>query len=96
MDFLRKIYPSVFQLKAKETKPFVIKVIIFAVLGIVLSAVVALVNYLVGLAGIQALSLIVGFVMYLISLVLGVYFTGGIVLSILKFTGVIKDQNDQQ
>lgn len=96
MDFLRKLYPSIFKLEPKVTKPFVIKVVIYAVLGIALSAIVALINYLVGLAGSPFLSALVGFVLFLISAALGAYFTGGIVLSILKFTGVIKDQNDQQ
>ncbi len=89
MDFLRKLYPSVFKLEKKVVKPFVIQLVIFVVIGIIMSVVSAVVNMLVD--GIEVVGPIVGLVLWLITSVVGIYCTGGIVCSILKFVGVIKD-----
>ena len=89
MDFLRKLYPSVFKLEKKVVKPFVIQLVIFVVIGIIMSVVSAVVNMLVG--GIEVVGPIVGLVLWIITTIVGLYCTGGIVCSILKFVGVIKD-----
>lgn len=85
MDFLRKFWPSAFKLEKKVVKPFVIQLIIYVLVGVVLSVASALLA-LLGIA-------IVNILMSIISSVVGLYCTAGIVFSILKFTGVFKDED---
>jgi hypothetical protein len=85
MDFLRKFWPSAFKLEKKVVKPFVIQLIIYVLIGVVLSVASAL----LGLLGIA----IVNILMSVISSIVGLYCTAGIVFSILKFTGVFKDED---
>ena len=85
MDFLRKFWPSAFKLEKKVVKPFVIQLIIYVLIGVVLSVASAL----LGLLGIA----IVDILMSVISSIVGLYCTAGIVFSILKFTGVFKDED---
>lgn len=93
MDFLRKLYPSVFKLEKKVVKPFVIQLVIFVVIGIIMSVVSAVVSAVVNMlvGGIEVVGPIVGLVLWIITTIVGLYCTGGIVCSILKFVGVIKD-----
>lgn len=85
MDFLRKFWPSAFKLEKKVVKPFVIQLIIYVLVGVVLSVASALLA-LLGIA-------IVNILMSVISSIVGLYCTAGIVFSILKFTGVFKDED---
>ena len=85
MDFLRKFWPSAFKLEKKVVKPFVFQLIIYVLIGVVLSVASAL----LGLLGIA----IVNILMSVISSIVGLYCTAGIVFSILKFTGVFKDED---
>lgn len=85
MDFLRKFWPSAFKLEKKVVKPFVIQLIIYVLVGVVLSVASALLA-LLEIA-------IVNILMSVISGVVGLYCTAGIVFSILKFTGVFKDED---
>ena len=85
MDFLRKFWPSAFKLEKKVVKPFVIQLVIYVLIGVVLSVASAL----LGLLGIA----IVNILMSVISSIVGLYCTAGIVFSILKFTGVFKDED---
>lgn len=85
MDFLRKFWPSAFKLEKKVVKPFVIQLIIYVLVGVVLSVA----SVLLGLLQ----SDVVNALMYIISSVVGLYCTAGIVFSILKFTGVFKDED---
>ena len=91
MDFLKKFWPHAFALEKKVVKPFVIQLIIYVVVGTVVSLLTSVINYLVALAGLDVLTLIVAAVLALVSSVVGLYCTAGIVFSILKFTGVFKD-----
>ena len=90
MDFLRKIYPSPFKLEKGNVKPFVIQLVIYVVIGIVMAVISGVIKALVG--GIE----VVGVVLWAITTVVDIYCTGGIVVSILKFVGVIKDQAPQE
>lgn len=92
MDFLRKLYPTVFKLEKKNTRPFVYHLIAFVVIGIIASVLCAIVNWLLG--DIKVVGTIVGIVLWTLTTVIDIYCTGGIVCSILKFTGVIKDTNE--
>lgn len=91
MDFLKKFWPQPFKLEKKVVKPFVIQLIIYVAIGIVLSVISAVLNLLLG--GIEVVGPIVNLIMWIITTVVGLYCTAGIVFSILKFTGVFKDEN---
>ena len=89
MDFLRKIYPIAFGVVPKETPTLVKSIIIHVLISWLGAAVVGfilgLIGSLLGLEGVFiALSSLVGGV-------LGLYGTGGVVVSILKFVNVIKN-----
>ncbi len=83
MDFLKKFWPNAFKLEKKVVKPFVIQLVIYVLVGVVLS----IASTLLGLLGIE----LVNVLMWIISTIVGLYCTAGIVFSILKFTGVFKD-----
>ena len=89
MDFLRKLYPSAFKLEKKVVKPFVIQLIIFVVVGFVVSTICGVATGLT--AQIEVVGLIVSLISGVITFVVDLYCTGGIVCSVLKFVGVIKD-----
>ena len=92
MDFLKKLYPSVFKLEKKVVKPFVIQIVIFAVIGLVMNLISIVVNAILG--PIEVVGPIVGAILWAISAIVEIYCIGGIVCSILKFVGVIKDDAD--
>lgn len=87
MDFLKKLFPLSFK-KSSEVKDLVIRIIIYVVIGFV----VGLVGALISLLQIPVLNIL----MSLISSVVGLYTTAGIVLAILVHCNVIKlgDGND--
>ncbi|MBQ7907044.1 MAG: hypothetical protein IJ309_03615 [Clostridia bacterium] len=89
MDFLRKLYPASFKLEKKVVKPFVITLVVYVVIGIIMAVISGVTNALVG--GIEVVGPIVGVVLWAITTIVDIYCTGGIVVSILKFVGVIKD-----
>ena len=91
MNFLRKLYPGAFALEKKVTKPFVTRLVIYVVIGIVFAVISAIINIVFAAIGNEALSVAVGALVSIISSLLSIYLTGGIVISILKFVGVIKD-----
>ena len=98
MNFLRKLYPGSFKLEKKVVKPFVIRVVVLFVLQVVIGAICGVpIGIAMGLAEVtQNLALMFAAValeivlMALVTLVC-IYLTGGIVVSVLKFVGVIKD-----
>lgn len=94
MDFLKKLYPASFKLEKGNVKPFVITLIVYVVIGIVMAVISAVTNALVG--GIEVVGPIVGAILWAITTIVDIYCTGGIVVSILKFVGVIKDQAPQE
>ncbi len=88
MDFLRKILPLAFNVVPKESNTLVKSIIIHAIIGYVASSVIGFIlGFIGGLLGIEVVMVALS---GLIGTVLGVYGTGGIVVSILKFVGVIK------
>ena len=103
MNFLRKLYPGSFKLKKNETKPFVIKLVTFVLIGIVFNVAFTMSISICHL-GIEtyagsALGMILVIVeatltlIYcMISVVIDSYLIGGILISIFKFVGIIKDQ----
>lgn len=80
MDTLKKLFPLSFREK-KEVKDFIIVLVIYAVISIVCE----IVFWLLGKIP------LVGFLFGLVGWVVGLYIIGGVVLTILHFTGVIKD-----
>lgn len=100
MGFLRKLYPGAFKLEKKVTKPFVIKLVVFAIIYFVASVIIGALMATFGLIGAASSKAVVGIICYLVillllglvELVLCAYTAGGVVISILKFVGVIKDQ----
>ena len=83
MDLLKKFWPSAFKLEKKVVKPFVIQLVIYVLIGVVLS----IASVLLGLLNIA----IVNVLMSIICGIVDLYCTAGIVFSILRFTGVFKD-----
>ncbi len=99
MGFLRKLYPGAFKLEKKVVKPFVIKLVVFAIIYLVASVIIGALMATFGLVGAASSKAVVGIICYLVILLLGLvdlvlcaYTAGGVVISILKFVGVIKDQ----
>ena len=80
MEYLKKFWPTPFQIKEKDVKSFLIQLIIFIV-------VCAVVGILIGiLAGIPIIGIIFG----LVGSLMGIYSLVGIVLCILVFLGNVK------
>ena len=99
MGFLRKLYPGAFNLKKKVTKPFVIKLVVFAIIYLVASFIIGAAMAVFGLVGAASSKVLVIIICYLALFVLGLadlvlcaYTVGGILISIFKFVGIIKDQ----
>lgn len=78
MDTLKKLFPNAF--KATEVNNFIVALIIYAVIDVVCGAII----------GLLAKLPIIGIIFSLLGSVIGLYATGGIVLSILVFVKVIK------
>ena len=78
MDTLKKLFPNAF--KATEVNNFIVALIIYAVIDVVCGAII----------GLLAKLPIIGILFSLLGSVIGLYATGGIVLSILVFVKVIK------
>ena len=100
MGFLRKLFPGAFKLKKKEVKRFVIKLVVYYIIaivcGIILGVPGALLLLFAGIKGGTALTIIsyVYYIfVYLACVVIGLYLNCATVICILKFVGVIKDQN---
>ena len=85
MDFLKKVWPHPFKLIApKAVKPFVILLIIYAVIPTVFSTV----GGVVVMVSPDVIGALVGGIIALVGSLIGIYTSGGIVMSILKFAGV--------
>lgn len=100
MGFLRKLYPGAFKLEKKVVKPFVIKLVVYVIIGLVASLILAAPGTVFGIlasttgnAVFGTIASICGAVAGVIGFVLEIYLLGGIVCSILKFVGVIKDED---
>ena len=78
MDTLNKLFPNAF--KATEVNNFIVALIIYAVIDVVCGVII----------GLLAKLPIIGILFSLLGSVIGLYATGGIVLSILVFVKVIK------
>ena len=90
MDFLRKLFPLSF--KHKETgKDLAVSIIVYAVMAIIATIILAIAGWVSGLLP-GVLEVLTGIILGFIGTVVDVYATGGIVLSILVFTKVIKEQ----
>ena len=87
MDFLKKIFPMSFRATEKDhfTKALIFYIVIL-VIGIIVGAVLGAL-----LGGIPVIGSLVGLILKLFGTVVDVFGAGGIVLSILVFTKVIKD-----
>ena len=81
MDYLKKVWPHAFAVKKDDVKDLVIRILVYALAGWALPAVIG------GLLGrIPVVGIIVGIVCWAI----GVYCTVGIVLALLKYFKVIE------
>ena len=89
MDFLRKILPIAFNVVPKENSTLVKSIVIHAIIGYVVSSVIGFILGVIG--GLLDIGAVMVALSGLIGSVLGIYGTGGIVVSILKFVGVIKE-----
>lgn len=78
MDTLKKIYPHAF--KAKELTPFIIALLVYAVIDVVCGFVI----------GLLAKIPLIGILFSLVGTVVGLYAFVGIVLAILVFVKVVK------
>ena len=98
MNFLRKLYSGAFKLEKKVTKPFVIKLVVYAIIYLVVSVIIGGIMGGMGVLAAFTEPLFIDIIAYIVIALLGlieflfcIYITGGIVVSILKFVGVIKD-----
>ena len=93
MDFLKKFWPHPFNLikPKQEVKTFVILLIIYALVPNVFTVAAGIV---LGISP-DMIGVLIGGVFGLVGTLLGIYTSGGIVLSILKFVGVF-DRNDEE
>ena len=91
MDFLKKFWPMAFSTVRKEVKPFVIRLIIYWAIAAVLSLIVGIT---VGVVGVSApdVANVLNLILTPITSLVGLYCTAGIVFTILRFTGVFKDE----
>ena len=80
MDFLKKFWPTPFSIEKKNTASFVVTLIIF----ILVCAIVGV------LIGVLAKIPVAGIIFSIIGSLVEIYGAVGIVLSILKFVGVIE------
>ena len=80
MEFLKKVWPTPFKIEKKNVSSFVVQLIIFAVVCLVFGI----------LMGVLAHIPYVGIIFSILGSLCELYCTGGIVLCILKFTGVLK------
>lgn len=93
MDFLKKFWPHPFNLiktPKKDVKPFVILLIIYAVIPSVFTVASGVVSV------ISPDFLGVGAILGLLGTLVSIYTSGGIVLSILKFAGVFDRENNEE
>ena len=90
MDFLKKFWPMAFSTVRKEVKPFVIRLIIYWAIGAVLGAIVGVT---VAVVGVNAPSVadVLRAILTPVTSIVSLYCTAGIVFTILRFTGVFKD-----
>ena len=86
MDMLKKYFPKSFGMT--DVAKLVITIIVYLVIGIVLPAIAALVNVLLG--GIPLIGAIVGIIVWVISSLIDLYVLVGIVLAVLDFCKVLK------
>lgn len=98
MNFLRKLYSGAFKLEKKVTKPFVIKLVVYAIIYLVVSVVIGGIMGGMGVLALYTEPAAIDVIAYIVIALLGlveflfcIYIVGGIVVSILKFVGVIKD-----
>ena len=91
MDFLKKFWPMAFSTVRKEVKPFVIRLIIYWAIGAVLGAIVAVTVAVVAINAPNVANVLSAILTPVTSIV-GLYCTAGIVFTILRFTGVFKDE----
>ena len=78
MDMLKKFFPHAF--KATELTPFIVSLVIYALIDIVRGVVI----------GILAKIPLIGIIFSLVGAVVGLYALVGIILSILVFVKVVK------
>ncbi|MCQ2427510.1 MAG: hypothetical protein MJ137_03775 [Clostridia bacterium] len=81
MDFLKKFWPHPFKLEKKVVKPFVIMLIIYVAVTVAASII----------SGVLSFVPVLGWILSIVSWLVDLYCTAGIVFSILKFVGVFKD-----
>ena len=80
MNILKKFFPFSFGVKTKEINSLIAGILIYVVIGIVMGALAGL------LGNIPVLNVLVG----ILTGVLEVYCTAGIVFAVLKFVNVMK------
>lgn len=84
MEILKKIWPTPFKVQQKDTQPFVVQLIVYFLIGAVVSIVLGVVGGVVGIAWLSAIFSVV-------SGIVDLYCTAAIALCILRFVGVLKD-----
>lgn len=80
MDLLRKIWPTPFKVEPGKIGSLIIQVIIFLIVCAIVGFVASLLTSVP----------VVGIVFTVITSLMGIYSTVGIILCILKFVGVVK------
>ena len=80
MDFLKKVWPTAFNVKKKDLASLIIQILILLVVGIVAGA----------LIGILAHLPIIGWIIGIAGGLIGLYCVVGIVLCVLNFCDVLK------
>jgi CHASE2 domain-containing sensor protein len=83
MDILKKFFPIAFQTVQKDTNSLVKAIVIHAVVLVAYSVLTAILGWFLP----EFISWLLG----LLGSVIGLYCTGGIVLSVLRYCNVLKD-----
>ena len=88
MDTLKKFFPISFKYTSDGAQ-LAIGIIIYLVAGIIAGALIAISTFLTG--WIPAIGALIGWVLGIVSSLIGVYVIAGIVIQVLVFCKVLKD-----
>lgn len=88
MDILKKIWPTAFKVKAKDTAAMIIQIVVMLVIALILPAVLGFAGAIIFV--IPVVGPIVVWALGIVGSLIGLYALVGIVLCVLNFLDVLK------
>ena len=88
MDFLKKLWPTAFLVKAKDLTAMIVQIVILIIAGAILPIVTAILGLVLGLIPVVG-PLVLG-ILGVLSGIVGLYCLVGIVLCVLNYFEVLK------